>query len=266
MSNIKTDCTHCVFAQKENNIQVGCSLERSDLLGVEILSDEGNFTLKRFCNTYRPEEWLQSLDLDEATNPEETVLQEVFPRIGFFVRLDTSEDIGHGAAIESLKQTIESIDQVGPAYVAVITNKVEYNEEIWTILVQQFGHTDIKYHIVQLETKPKEVMSIIDQAFAHAQNGWIYSTTSGESVPSDTLTKLHELTNIKMKQLVMVEPYDDFNGLIFPAFLFKFLNGNKAKLFSDENLDSRSFRQKVRAAEERGETKSILTWEEFNAS
>jgi len=265
MSNPRTNCQNCVFAKKENDTQVGCDLERHVLLGVEELREDGNFTLERFCNTYRPEEWVQELELDEAMNLEATVLQEVFPRIGFFVRLDTEKT----NAIEDLDKTIKSIVQIkgeSPAYVAIITDKVEYNDEIWSKCVQYFDDIGTKYHIVQLRTKPKNVISVLDEAFTHAQNGWIYSTTSGESVPANTLTRLHELTNVQMKQLVMIEPYDDFNGLIFPAFLFKFLNGNNAKLFSDENLDSRSFRQKVKAAEERGKTKNILTWEEFDAS
>lgn len=265
MSNIYTNCQNCVFAKTENAVQVDCSMARSVLLGIEEIRDDGYFTLKRFCNTHRPEEWLQTLDLEEALTPEITALQEVFPRIGFFVRLETNDD----DAIAALEKTIQSIRQVkggDPAYVAVITDKVEYNEETWLTLVKHFDETDTKYHIVQLQARPKEVITTLDEAFTHAQNGWIYSTTAGESVASDTLTKLHELVNIQMIQLMMVEPYDDFNGLIFPAYLFKFLNGNKAKLFQDEQLDSRSFRDKVRAAEKRGNTQTVLTWKEFNAA
>ena len=90
-------------------------------------------------------------------------------------------------------------------------------------------------------------------------------TSSGLRVRPETLDRLHELLNKEMKQIAIVEPYDDFNGLMFPAYLFKFLNGNRTKVFRDEIVDSNEFIQKVRNAEERGKTKTIMTWSEFNA-
>ena len=275
---IKTHCSGCVFVEKQRSHlgtksghQTGCSLGRHDKLEVEQTDDDGSFVLKRFCNTYRPDEWIEDLDFEEAVVPEETVLDEVFPRLGFFVRLDTSGDSGRGEAISSLGETIDSIGRVEggpPAYVAVITDKVEYNEEAWGVLATHYEDTDTKYHIVQIEGEVEDRSLIVDEAFGRAQNGWVYITTAGESIPSDTLARIHELVNIEMRQLVLVEPYDDFNGMVFPAFLFKFLNGNRAKLFQDETTAKGSFVTKLREAEARNEnqTKSILTWEEFNAS
>tara|TARA_Y100001973_G_C5203928_1_gene339941 strand:+ start:3730 stop:4533 length:804 start_codon:yes stop_codon:yes gene_type:complete len=267
MNIIKTNCDGCVFIKAEDEVQVGCTLDRDSKLGVEEVDDETNsFLLERFCNTYRPDEWFSDLDFDQSLNPEETVMKEIMPRIGFFVRLDTENG---DEAIEQLKITIDSIAEIEngpPAYVAVITDKVEFNEEIWGIFLEKFEHPKTKYHIVQLKVSPKDVITTIDAAFPHAQNGWVYTTTSGEKVPKDVLNRLHDLINVQIKQVMMVEPYDRFNGLMFPAFVFKFLNGNKTKIFQDDNSDSREFIEKMKAAEKRGKTKTILTWEEFNAS
>lgn len=271
MTKVQTNCKGCIFAEEKKHhlstkegIQVGCSLERHNLLEVEELDDEGNFVLKRFCNTYRPEEWVQDLDFEEALNPEETVLEEVFPRIGFFIHLDTDNP----AATEDLDTTLASITQLvggDAAYVTVVTDKVEYNVSIWESFVKHFTGTDTKYHVVQtrkLEAKEES----LDESFLHAQNGWVYSTSSGELVPSDILDKLHELLNIKLEQLVMIEPYDGFNGLMFPAFLFKFLKGSKARLFQDQTVCSGTFIEKIKEAQERDQASGVLTWEEFNAS
>tara|TARA_R110002110_G_scaffold33994_1_gene116094 strand:- start:218 stop:1033 length:816 start_codon:yes stop_codon:yes gene_type:complete len=271
VTKVKTNCKGCIFAEEKKHhlgtkesTQVGCSLERHNLLGVEELDDEGDFVLKRYCNTYRPEEWVQDLDFEEALNPEETVLEEVFPRVGFFIRLDTDDP----DVIEALDTTIESITQLAgedAAYVAVVTDKVEYNVGIWESCVKHFTGTTTKYHVVQSrELESKE--DVLDEAFSHAQNGWVYSTSAGELVPSDILHKLHELLNIKMEQLVMVEPYDGLNGLMFPAFLFKFLKGNKAKLFQDQTVSSGTFIEKIKNAQKRDQASGVLTWEEFNAS
>jgi len=267
MSRLKTMCQGCVFSIHEDDRQTGCKLDRSSKLGIEEIDENENFILCRFCNTYRPNEWFEVITFEESLDPEKTVLEEVRSRLGFFVHLDTTDGDN---AIEKLETTIESISQMEygpPAYVAIVTNKVEFNEEIWKMCMEKFDDTDTKYHIVQIDSTPKHVIRILDEAFAHAaQNGWIYSTTNGQKVPPDVLTKLDKIINVDMKQITMIEPYEGFNGLMFPAFVFKFLNGNRTKVFTDENADSREFIAKMKAADERSEIKTILTWEEFNAS
>jgi len=267
MNIIRTDCEHCVFCKlSEGGTQIGCKLGRSDLLEVEAMSDEGSFVLKRFCNTYRPEEWVQELSLNESLDLQKTVIEEVCPRMGFFVYLDTDQN---DDTIEKLTPTIESIAKVEhgpPAFVVVVNDKVEFNEEIWSLFVKHFDVHKTKYHIVQLNQKLQDPTEALDAAFIHAQNGWVYVTTSGETVATDTISRLNEILNIDMKQVNMIESYDGFNGLMFPAFLFKFLNGNKRKIFVDEMVDTRSFAEKMKGAEERNNSKTIITWEDFNAS
>tara|TARA_R110000824_G_scaffold9932_17_gene44179 strand:+ start:345 stop:1145 length:801 start_codon:yes stop_codon:yes gene_type:complete len=266
VNNIQTSCENCVFAKYTSGIQDGCQLDRDKKLGVSETTEDGFFHLERFCNTYRPEEWLNDLNLEESMDLEDTVIKEVMPIIGFFVRLSPDHN---DYAIDKLRVTIESIAQIEngpPAYIAVINDRVEFNEEIWAMFLEYFEHPITKYHIVQVRTKLQTAMKNLDEAFSHAQNGWLYSTTSGETVPKDILPKINKFLNIDMMQLTMVEPYDDYNGLIFPPFIFKFLKGNKTKIFQDEMMDSRPFITKMKAAEERGKTKTILSWEEFNAS
>jgi len=267
MKDIRTKCDGCVFATfGRDGFQHGCTLERHSKLGVSEESEsEKYFLLNRFCNTYRPSEWLEDLNFNESLDTEKTVMEEISPRIGFVVNLETSED----QAIEKLKATLESIIPNNPNYVIVITDKVEYNEEVWQLFIELFGDQNegLKYHIVQVSEKQNDRKDLmIDESFSHAQNGWIYTTTSGEIVDPELKKKIHNMINVDMKQLIMVKPYDDFNGLLFPAYLFKFLNGNNPKLFSDEIFDSRNFIEKLEAADQRSKGKHVLTWEEFNAS
>ena len=265
MNQIQTDCGACVFALMSKNHQSGCVLNRHEIFNITGTTEDNYFIMDRFCNAYRPEDWIQQLDLEEQMELEATVLNEVRPRMGCFVRLDTTVP----DAIERLDKTMESMTKVngGVSYVAIITDKVEYNDEIWELFVKYFGDGDeTLYHIVQLEREIDDLPKVIDEAFTHAQNGWIYVTTSGETVRKDTLDILHKRLNIELAQLMMVEPYDGFNGLMFPSFVFKFLNGNKTKIFQNEEASSLSFTDKLREADKRGDTKSIFTWEEFYAS
>jgi hypothetical protein len=263
--SIKTHCKDCVFAKYENSTQTGCTLNRVEKLGVEKTLD-GSFKLNRFCNTHRPEEWIGTLSLEEQFGGAEKVaLDEVKCRMGFFVRLDTSQN----NAIAELSKTLKSIKEIegGPAYIVVITDKVEYNEEVWGLFVTHFGeHSRIKYHIVQVTDTPEDIMLLVDEAFGHAQNGWVMTSVSGEIIDPNILSKLDKMINVDMRQVIMIEPSGDFSGLLFPAYLFKFLNGNKNKVFQDTMVGTGSFIEKIREAEERGDTKTILSWEEFYAA
>ena len=107
----------------------------------------------------------------------------------------------------------------------------------------------------------------MDESFRHAENGWIYTVNSGDVVSPSILEDIHEYINIKMKKLMMIKPNGDaFSSMVFPAFLFKFLNGNKQKIFQDTTSTEGSFIEKMEEADKRSPTKTVITWEEFNAS
>ena len=277
MEKIQTNCSGCCFAEKKGDSQIGCSLNRHTLLGVESLQDDGFFMLDRFCNTYRPEEWAKSLSVKKSLDPEATVLEEVSPRIGFFINFNTDpEDTGeYGDDVivceEMLTKTLESIANIDgtPSYVIVINDRVEHNQFIWEQFFRLFGDKvkDTKYHIVQIETKPDKVEKLVDESFKHAENGWIYTINSGETVDPSILKKIHDYINVKMKKLMMVKPNGDaFSSMLFPAFLFKFLNGNKQKVFQDTTSAEGNFLEKMEEADKRSSSKTVITWEEFNAS
>ena len=260
-----TKCNGCVFAKLDDSKQVGCELDRAIKLNIQE-SDENNcFVLSRFCNAYRPAEWLKDLSLSESENIHATVMTEIHPRVGFFVVLDTSNE----NAIVELEKTLKDIHQqmiIAPRYVAIINDKVEYNEEIYNILGNMFEFDKTQYHIVQLQIKPENAHHKIDEAFRHAKNGWVYVTSSGENVPRDLIYNIHKRLNIDMKKLVVVKPYSGVNGLLFQTALFKFVNGNKTKLYKDEIVDSRSFLEKVEAASLDSDKETFISWSEFNES
>jgi hypothetical protein len=260
MSKPVTNCEGCVFAEcDDEQNQKGCSLQRPILLGVQ--SEDQYYLLDRFCNAYRPDSWVNDLEFSQQLMLTDTVLEEIRPKMGFFVVLDTSVK----DAISDLKKTLDSIRETegGDSYIIVVTDKVEYNEEIWELLnpfKEEFPES--KYIVMQLTEAPENLVWTIDHAFSHARNGWIMCLTSGSTVPPKAVDSLHNFINIEMRQIIMVEPTSGINGLTFPAYLFKFLNGNKTKMFNDEMTDSRQFLEKVRDAEKRGGTKTIYEWHE----
>lgn len=258
-------CKGCVFVEMGEFAQTSCGLDRASKLGIQDNDEDGFFVLSRFCNTYRPKEWTKELSESESQNMKSTAMKEVYPRLGFFILLQTNT----ADEIEGFKKTLEDIKNqklIKPRYIVVINDKVEYNEEVFNLLENSFDFLETEYHIVQLQQIPKNRAARIDQAFSHAKNGWIYVTSSGEKVPRDLIYKIHQRINIDMKKLVVVKPYDDINGLLFQTSLFKFVNGNKTKLYQDEMIDSRSFMEKVESASQNSDSETFITWSEFNES
>ena len=264
---IHTKCDACVFAKlDEDKIQTGCKLDRELKLGVKETNDDGFFNLDRFCNTYRPKEWLPMLSLEESEDLCNTVLEEVKPRVGFFVIMD-SQGV---EAIDRLKKTLLDIKNqkdATPRYVVVINDKVEYNNEIQGLFGELFDHDITMHHIVQINTTFPTEYHLIDEAFIHAKNGWIYVTSSGENVPLDLLEKMHKRINKDMDVLSVVKPYDHINGMIFQASLFKYLNGNKTKVYDrledDLEADDRLFLDKVEDLAQVSAEGSVIEWGEF---
>ena len=126
------------------------------------------------------------------------------------------------------------------------------------------ANPDSKYVVMQLTSGVGDkIESVVDHAFQHAQNGWIMCVNSGTTVSPSVIDGLHNFINIEMRQLILVEPQAGINGLTFPAYLFKFLNGNKTKIFNDEMTDSREFLEKVKDAEKRGGTKTVYSWDDI---
>ena len=262
--SVNSSCKGCVFAEVDTH-QTSCKLDRAAKLGIDDKYEDGFFVLSRFCTTYRPKEWLSDLSLAESMDTEKTVLEEIYPRVGFFIVLDTTRD----DAIEQLRATVEDIKnqkEIAPRYIVIINDKVEYNEDAFAVVQPSFDFEETEYHILQLQVEIDDPVNTIDEAFAHAKNGYVYVTTSGERVPRDLIYKIHKRVNLDMKKLVVVKPYSGVNGLLFQSALFKFVNGNRPKLYQDEIIDNRPFLEKVTEAAKESDDQTLIDWSEFNES
>lgn len=259
---IETHCKDCIFKViNDQGVQTGCAIGRSEKLPLKEKTEDGYFVLGRFCNTHRPSEWLESLSFEEAERSKEIVLEEVVPRFGFLIVLKTSNE---NCLKELESRFIDIVSQKHQArYVIVVTDKVEYNEGIQQLFTKYFIFEQTKHHIVQLLEIPENKNLIIDEASSHFLNGWLYVSYSDQIIKHDLLDKFNQLINYKMKQISIILPYDDFNGLVFQTALFKFLHGNKI-VVKDETFDNRSFIEKAQAMQTSEQT--IFSWKDVNES
>ena len=168
--------------------------------------------------------------------------------------------------MHDLRNRIDDLKQqtVGkPRYVVVINSKVEYNEEIHNMLRESFDFDETEFHIVQTLVDQEDLL-YIDDAFKHAKNGWIYVTRSNRKIRKDLFEAINRNINIKLNRVVLVEPVDDINGMIFQAAVHKFLDGSNSVVdLSTSERVKLNFLQKVRGLAEKTEEKTVFTQEEF---
>ena len=159
MYKVKTNCEGCLFAEydKKGKEQVACKLDRIPTFNPTFTKEKKDkdskkcFVFDRFCNAYRPDEWLEHITEEEKKDLKATVMDEVCPRMGFFIFLrDSSED-----AISDMKKRLDELRQqtVGaPRYICIINPKVEYNEELQEMLASSFDFEQTEYY----QTHPEE--------------------------------------------------------------------------------------------------------------
>jgi len=263
---VETSCAGCVFAKAKDGKQYGCALNRLENLQQSETEEKDGIEYKkvsRFCNTYRPEQWLDNMSLDEQMKADSVVMKEVRPRVGFLVHLDHDKENPLNY-LESTLMGIRDQSESEARYVIVTNTKVEYNEQIHEMLRKFFDEDKTEIHILQILEVPENNFWLVDEAFRLALNGWLYVTTSGEQVDRNLLKDLHEHLNLKLKKLSVVLPYDDINGFLVQTSLFKYLNGNKTKVWDLENKDSRMFLDKAKDLDKNGDC--ILEWSQVNVA
>ena len=263
---VETWCKNCLFAEYTDNTQTGCKLGRHKIFNPEENTKEEDgvhaYVFDRFCTAFRPEEWKLVLDDEEKKDLVATVRSEVFPPLGIFMFLKTTVP----NPLANLKNRIQEIkDQtVGKLrYIVVINDKVEYNEQIHSILHDSFDFEVTEFHIVQTLTQQRNLL-FIDDAFKHAKNGWIYVTESNWKIRKNLFEVIDNNINVKLNRVVLVEPSDGIQGMIFQAAVHKFLDGSNSPIDPETGEKVRiDFIQKVKALAEKSEEKTVFTQEEF---
>jgi len=87
---IETSCQGCVFSKNDKDgKQESCQMDRLGKLESYRNDEEEFFRVKRFCNAFRPNQWLNDLSLEESLSITDTVKKEIVPRVGILIDFDT---------------------------------------------------------------------------------------------------------------------------------------------------------------------------------
>jgi hypothetical protein len=264
MSNeIKMSCEKCVFAEyldvNGKQVQYDCSLNRVKKLNPEENFESSEtkswFVSNRFCNTFRPAEWLEEFHNNNLEQAKFGVLEEVKPRLSIII--DFNEDM------DLLMKNIQRIDdqEQSRKFISIINDKIEYNMEMISRLHQlNLDRKVIEYNIV-MPVNRDNIYDNIDDAVKFCKNGWMVFVQKGEYVPSDLTSVIHRRVNIDLKRLVYA-PKNNSQSFVIQSAIYKLLNGNKPRMMPDGSIDERTFLEKVSELKSE-DPHCITTWEEL---
>lgn len=254
MNEIDFCCKGCVFAETVmvvgQETQAGCLIDdRHKKLSKDSKTKDGYAQFNRFCNTYRPSAWLQenNQSLKDAV---ETVKTEIYPRITFIVKFNKDLQF-----LEGLLDTINNQTINNRKFVIVINDQVEYNMNIYQMMMQTLKNNIGGFNLMQVVETNKE----FDDAFSNAKNGWTVFLEEGESIGWDLAEKLNNRINKELKRMVYAQDTNAKKTIVQSA-VYKALGGNQPLLRGDGTVDTRPFVEKLQEMISE-DPDSITTWE-----
>ena len=246
---VVTCCGGCVFAEYKDHEQTGCKLNRREPLGWEgdwaEKDGDKHSVFYRFCNTYRPQDWVDELNYAEKLDLEYTVMTEVYPNLMFIVLFDADSEEDQ-RIFEQQLDAIENQDLYFTRRIIVVNQKFEYNDYIIEELDKRFGDSKFVSHHTVLYQHDVRQEWLIDQAVQHNINGWAYVVANKQIPPTNVISRIHEITNVECVPLLVSKPNDGMNGLVFQAALYKYLKGSMPTVDPDTlEADRRMFLERV---------------------
>jgi len=237
---VVTSCAACCFAEYEGKTQVSCELGRVEKFreaGAKIVEAEDGdrefYLIHRMCNCYREEDWAEYWK-----HKKKRALKENAVRVNFIV------PINEGDTLEDLQKTLVSIatqDDFEAIKVITMNNSKHDNFDIIHKLHEVFGsYAEQTSYLNKAEEgttfvggimieKNQDFWTVLEAAFDYVVNGFYTIVNTGSVVPPDLLKKINHALNMDLKQILMIEPYneDSYDGLIISCALHKYLNGSK---------------------------------------
>ncbi len=115
---IQTSCKDCVFQIKDNGVQTGCKLDRTNRFTTELI--EGDLlVIDRFCSAKRKIDWVEGKDL---TNLEILVRSELLLTFDVGIYIDDSN-----FSLEKIEKVVKNINE-NQILKPTVTNFIFNNE------------------------------------------------------------------------------------------------------------------------------------------
>jgi len=238
MNPTHTSCKNCIFAEYEENTQVGCTAGRLDVFRnreeeiIEAYDEEKEFYVidKRICMYKRPESWKHAdLPHDEQIT---TIKEEI--KIPLHV-------IIMGEDFDDICKTINSLvaQEVQPAHITVLRpyGSVLHDTKIRTITsyLDQSGIPWKLQNILNPDVEPEKYEDLVVDI---AKPRYYMTLNAGCEIPSDTIRILNEKINEELFRFYVLTPNSEGNGWTVPWMTYQLFNGNKKGSLLDKLKDN----------------------------
>ena len=251
MPDIQFSCKDCVFAIVNDSIQNGCKLNRiQKLCKDEKPQEDGFFSFNRFCNTFRPQLWLDNHYDGNADMAISEVYKEVYPRLSFIIEFNHDLD-----SLKSILLNIENQTIPNKKFIVVINDRVEYNEDIFKLMQNTLKTNIGRFNVIQSLEDSVE----LDEGFKHAKNGWSVFLKQGQNINTNFAAIIHKRINFDMKRFLYSENKDG-TKIVVQSALYKLLNGNRPLMNQEGEPDTRPFKEKLQDMQQT-DTDSVVEWE-----
>ena len=232
------DCEGCIFAEIEDDYQYGCAAGRISKFAEDgdIVAVDGEktsfFGLKRFCNLYRDDEWLENNIEGNAgvdDKPVQEALTESEPVFGIVV-YDVSCD-----GKNDLDKTIESIKNINynKKKIQVVlssrplnSGKIQVSDLVHKC--NQINEIGIECHLVLNRTQ--EIPKRDYDAFSKFSSvSHLIKSTSCDAIPEYMLKEIHTSLNIDMEKNLVFQ-HGSISCISFPVVNNEYLKYNDFEL------------------------------------
>lgn len=226
-NDIAMECKDCVFAEYEDTVQHGCTAGRIKKFKKrdEVVSsaDSKNYGLKRFCNLYRNQEWLDSKKIEDP--PLDIAIKEIEPTFGIVI-------YDRNVTGRNLKKTIESIKNLDydKKKIFVVINYIPYPNRKNPNVTE---HVDITNDINNFGIKTEAVLNKWDNVRSVDYNAFsrcmsashLVKMDSLSEIPKDMLKNINTSLNIDLEKIIVFR-HDAISCVSFPTANNEYLNHN----------------------------------------
>jgi hypothetical protein len=228
-----TSCKDCIFATYQSHTQIGCSMDRLELMkkyNIEIL--EAYDDHKKFyiindlnCAYYRTKLWIYAQDKWSTTTE---IYQTQQQQIQKEIALKYHAIIFTNNNLEAVKQTLLSLNsqQLLPTKVTIVR---PYDSLINRLELLSLCHTlTIPWKIENL-VQPYTDNEIIDIVVNFVKTDIYAVFYAGFIMPSDIFSTLNDIAHNQFLSCVMLLPNSANNGLIVSQKIHNLYQGNRQK-------------------------------------
>tara|TARA_R110002167_G_scaffold240110_1_gene445295 strand:+ start:258 stop:1121 length:864 start_codon:yes stop_codon:yes gene_type:complete len=231
-----TSCKDCVFANYEEDTQIGCSQGKLDIFKnrkIEIVEAEDLtkefFVVKATCFDYRPSSWGDAYEGKEK----ERISKEHLLRYNVGIIVDKDYPL------ENIKSTFDSLtSQIRVPNKVVIVNNTDEEDfkKFVTEVEKRIDNKNDKIEVLIIDLMANfhdaDLVStdcgIVDEMFTKFGNGYYAILKSGSVLKENSIQALSDAVGKYQYSVPMISAFGKgVDGLMVQAFIHKFLGGSR---------------------------------------